>query len=407
MSSSPTNSSPKSPSPRVPIRPRKKAAPKAPSSQSTKSMITRSLSCGGFQANVLARANTVHNNNKLYQHSVSHEDLLKANYNEIPFSDKIAKGSDETATVETNPPVSVNNRPKSRPKPPRHHRNGLPPVAERTHKVIERPSVPPPERPDSYAKSDSVSSEDVFIDNDKALDLDDISISLNSSGSETYNECQMSFMDESDNEERFSKSATKNERNSITNEDHRELNNNKSEVFESLNGHSKRTISSNNKNLTINGTSSSEFVNGISNSKKVPVSVVNNTDYEVNDSNVQVNEKNSNSFSVDSNVANGCHFTGGTPTWFEHYGDDKRQSTLWFSNQETDEMTYYNKAELEEIDRFEYNEDASQCENFRTIIEVGSTSEIFSSSKNALYQSTVSGTAIKLRVNSETQDTRL
>lgn len=80
-------SSPKSPSPRISVRPRKKAAPKAPVSNS-KNQITRSVSYGGFQANILAKANTIVQQSRLsQQHSVSHEDLLNAGINDSVFQD--------------------------------------------------------------------------------------------------------------------------------------------------------------------------------------------------------------------------------------------------------------------------------------------------------------------------------
>ena len=68
------------------MRPRKKAAPKAPASNS-KNPITRSVSYGGFQANILAKANNIVQQSRLYQHSVSHEDLLNAGINDSVFQE--------------------------------------------------------------------------------------------------------------------------------------------------------------------------------------------------------------------------------------------------------------------------------------------------------------------------------
>lgn len=68
------------------MRPRKKAAPKAPASNS-KNQITRSVSYGGFQANLLAKANNIVQQSNLSQHSVSHEDLLNTSINDSVFQD--------------------------------------------------------------------------------------------------------------------------------------------------------------------------------------------------------------------------------------------------------------------------------------------------------------------------------
>lgn len=90
---------------------------------------------------------------------------------------------------------------------------------------------------------------------------------------------------------------------------------------------------------------------------------------------------------------NTCHFTGGTPTWFDHYGDDKRQSdTLWFKDKEEYQEEEHQRSSLCSI-----SEDSG---SYRTVIDVGNENKIS-------YRSTVSGMAIKLRVNSETQDTKL
>ncbi|KAF8769958.1 Rho GTPase-activating protein 44 like protein [Argiope bruennichi] len=338
MSSSPTNSSPKSPSPRAPVRPRKKAAPKAP--QSGRTQITRSVSYGGFHASSLAQANQMASEGpRKAALSVSHENLLNASYNDAVFHE--GKGSTlndaNTPNGDTQMSESITVRP-TRSKPPRQSRSGLPPVAERSRRSIGRPSCPPPERPDSFnsTKSGSMSSEDA-MSGDKALDLEDISISIDSSGSESYNECQMSFMDDSDNE----------------------------------------TLPGSEGKLDL----VEEPV------AKCGKSILSNPDRDHLEENEQKRsprthisweDQNSNQ-PRDENLDNECHFTGGIPTWFDHYGEDKRQSsTLWFASDSCFEET---------------SENASLNENFRTVIEVGSED-----AKSAL-KNTVSGIAIKLRVN--------
>ncbi|GBN42522.1 hypothetical protein AVEN_30416-1 [Araneus ventricosus] len=351
MSSSPTNSplccsSPKSPSPRAPVRPRKKAAPKAP--QSGRAQITRSVSYGGFHASSLVQANQMASEGQRKAAlSVSHENLLNASYSESVFQEEkentLKDANTPNGHIQISDPIAL--RP-ARPKPPRQSRSGLPPVAERTRRNIDRPSCPPPERPDSFSstKSGSMSSEDA-VSGDKALDLEDISISIDSSGSESYNECQMSFMDDSDNETRPGPE-------------------------EKPDTHEEPVA-------------------------KCGKSILAHTDHDRPEdsepkrsprTHISWGDQNSNQ-PRDENLDNECHFTGGTPTWFDHYGEDKRQSsTLWFASDSC----------FEEIP-----EDASLNENFRTVIEVGNEDT------KPTYKSTVSGIAIKLRVNSETQNTRL
>ncbi|GIY23114.1 hypothetical protein CEXT_108872 [Caerostris extrusa] len=354
MSSSPTNS-PKSPSPRAPLRPRKKAAPKAP--HPGRGQITRSVSYGGFQAHALVRANEMllSQNTRGVALSVSHENLLNAAYNdpgfqeaELPKDESIQRN--EHINGETiSEPIAMTH---SRPKPPRQSRGGLPPVAERSRRAIGRPSVPPPERPNSMCstKSGSVSSEGT----DKALDLEDISISLDSSGSESYNECHMSFVDDSDNEEKKSPQIPTIE--DVPLKDLQEKTK-EPEGKKSGKGH------------------------------------------------ISWEDQNSNHNPQEEVLDNGCHFTGGTPTWFDHYGDDKRQSnTLWFADTQTNDVnsTYLQNggSSSPPVD------ETSPNENFRTIIEVGNE-DLKQSLNTSSYKSTVSGIAIKLRVNSESQNTRL
>ncbi|XP_054719239.1 rho GTPase-activating protein 44-like [Uloborus diversus] len=382
MSSSPTNSSPKSPSPRIPIRPRKKPAPKAPSTQSLKNPITRSLSCGGFQANVLPRASIVHSN-RLSQLSLSHEDLLNAKYNLTNHSQKNGKAMNGINSF-----TVVNNRPKPRPKPPRNSKNGLPPVAEKVSKTIERPTVPPPERPDSYIKSGSASTDEACGDSDKILELDDISISLTSSGSETYNDCQMSFADDSDCDEKYSRQMSEDNRYSI---DQNVIKEEKIERYE----HTKYNSSAH-EMVTNNETLSSlesEF------DEAFPCVINRN-------SSADASETTNNGVCTPSpdlnDVENDCHFVGGTPTWFEHYGDDKRQSTLWFSS--NDVSTCFEETSSIKDNNLEFKGKSSQNDEYRTVIEVGNNNK---HSSNSNYQETISGTAIKLRVNSESQNTRL
>ncbi|GFT48615.1 rho GTPase-activating protein 44 [Nephila pilipes] len=384
MSSSPTNSSPKSPSPRAPIRPRKKAAPKAP--QSSKGLITRSVSYGGFHANVLAKANqAAAQNARKSTLSVSHENLLNASYNESIFQEDLEKTEEKDTNAQMqNGDIHISDpiiqRP-SRPKPPRHSKNSLPPVAERSKRNIGRPSVPPPERPDSIcSKSGSLSSEDAsLIINEKILDPEDISISFDSSGSESYNECQMSFMDDSDNE----------------------------------------TTTPSCLKSSLKMKSATDYVNPEEPQNKTPdneqdLKTSNEPEAEVKKpAHISWQDQNSNHDQdslQEEPLDNGCHFVGGTPTWFDHYGDDKRQSnTLWFADNESKDINSYFEensgsppSKLCSVD-----ENTSLNENYRTIIEVGNTDTKQSINSSSSYKSTVSGIAIKLRVNSETQNTRL
>ncbi|XP_015926827.1 rho GTPase-activating protein 44 isoform X2 [Parasteatoda tepidariorum] len=415
MSSSPTNS-PKSPSPRVPIRPKKKAAPKAPQS------ISRSLSCSGFSS----QSNIASSNNRISSLSVSHENLLGTLPNDSVFNDPVK-----------DPKSNLNPELRQKTKPPRQThsvRQSLPPVVERSRKPVGRPSVPPPERPDSFPKSDSVSSEDMqrpyslsggsmdmpnfyeksvsnedisnksgsfssadlmiqnksgslssadlmiqnksgflssadlmiqnksgslssadlMIQNksgslssadlriDSPIELEDISLSFDSSGSDSYNECQMYF-----------------ETNHRTNSAPTDV-----ATSDYLVDSSKTRQPSN----------SVHFDQLISDSSKdyQDDNLKNSTDYQ--DDNVTSSKD-----YQDDNLKD-CHFTGGTPTWFEHYGDDKHQSNLiWFADSEAGKV--------------------SQVEEFRTVVEVESSKLTF--------RNKPPNHALKLRVNSECHDTRL
>lgn len=254
----------------------------------------------------------------------------------------------------------------------------MPPVAERTSKHIERPSVPPPERPDSQPKSASISSEEVFEGSDKAIELDDISISLNSSESDIYNDCQMSFMDDTDNEEDASK-AFKNIESSknIENAKVKEKSVHFSEKVIDINKCEKPRTQNENKTSL----------------KKTKTNNTLNTSKSTSDYGSENQSSND-----ESSFSKDCHFVGGTPTWFDHYGDDKRQSnTLWFATGE-DEIIYYDNPVFEGSRSSEYSTNTSLDQKYRTVIEVGNDN---------LKNNTVSGTSIKLRVNSESQHTRL
>lgn len=269
-----------------------------------------------------------------------------------------------------------------RPKPPRSNRNGLPPVAERTLKHIERPSVPPPQVPDSHTKTTSISSEEVTEECDKIIELDDISISLNSSESEIYNECQMSFMDDTDNEEEASK------------------------VFKDIENtkvKEKRGVTFCEKVIDINQFKSNKFIYGneskVSTKKTEKVSIK-SPPKATSDYGSEVSGSPENLSNDESSFPKDCHFVGGTPTWFDHYGgDDKRQSsTLWFSGGE--EENYYDNP-IFESNKNSDQKNTSPDDKFRTVIEVGNEKQSYNA------KNTVSGTSIKLRVNSETLDTRL
>lgn len=388
MSSSPTNSSPKSPSPRVPIRPRKKAAPKAPPSNS-KNLITRSVSCGGFQANALTKANNIVQQSRFSQHSISHEDLINAGVIDSVFQDNTfnqldalqedlpdSQYADSQYTI-----VPRNKTPRT--KPPRNSKNGLPPVVERTPKHIERPSVPPPERPDSYTKSASLSSEEVFEESDKIIELDDISISLNSSESDIYNDCQMSFMDDTDNEEDAAKSFK-----DCESPKHIET----AKAKEKTVHFCEKVIDINKFQQTCSNTNENKAsVKQTTTNAEVLNASRNTSDY----SSENQSSNDESSFSKD------YHSVGGTPTWFDHYGDDKRQSnTLWFTTAKQSEESHYDEITpiFETKKNIRNKKIPSPDEKYRTVIEVGNEST---------KSNTVSGTSIKLRVNSETQHTRL
>lgn len=277
-----------------------------------------------------------------------------------------------------------------RTKPPRKVTNSLPPVAERTQsqslKHIERPSVPPPERPDSHIKSASISSEEVFEESDKIVELDDISIELNSSESDIYNDCQMSFMDDSENEEETSK-AFKDAQSfqNIENTKNAEPTKAKEksvhfcEKVIDINKFQSNYCSPKEKNVHMKKTvTKAEVLDALKNT----------SDY--GSENQSSNDESS--FSKD------YHSVGGTPTWFEHYGEDKRQSsTLWFTaTTEPSEVHCYDEVNSS-AEMCKISKNTSPSEKYRTVIEVGSDN-----SKN-----TVSGTSIKLKVNSESQRTRL
>ncbi|GFY40809.1 rho GTPase-activating protein 44 [Trichonephila inaurata madagascariensis] len=385
MSSSPTNSSPKSPSPRAPIRPRKKAAPKAP--QSVRGQITRSVSYGGFHANVLAKANQeAAQNARKSTLSVSHENLLNASYNDSIFQEVNEKTEENDSNAQTqNEDIHISDpimqRP-SRPKPPRNSKNGLPPVSERSKRNIGRPSVPPPERPDSIcSKSGSMSSEEASsLINEKILDPEDISISFDSSGSESYNECQMSFMDDSDNETTSPPSCLKSSLKTKSPTD------------------SMSTEEPQNKTTDI------EQDLKTSNEPESDIKKPAHISWQDQNSNHDQDSL------QEEPVYNGCHFVGGTPTWFDHYGgDDKRQSnTLWFADNESKDINNYFEENSSSPSKLcSVDENTSLNENYRTIIEVGNTDTKQNINSSSSYLSTVSGIAIKLRVNSETQNTRL
>lgn len=277
----------------------------------------------------------------------------------------------------------------TRSKPPRNSRNCLPPVAERTSKHIERPSVPPPERPDSYNKSASISSEEVFEESDKAIELDDISISLNSSESDIYNDCHMSFMDDTDNEEDASSRAFKKVESSknMENAKVKERSVHFCEKVIDINKFKKPNVTFPSETKTVAKKSTkSEKTTKV---EKIDTSKV-TSDY---DSETQPSNDESSLYSKD------CYFVGGTPTWFDHYGDDKRQSnTLWFATGDDEDVNYYESPIIDTNKDSQYSKSASLDKKYRTVIEVGS-----GEAKN----NTVSGTSIKLRVNSESQHTRL
>ncbi|KAG8196175.1 hypothetical protein JTE90_007904 [Oedothorax gibbosus] len=551
MSSSPANSSPKSPSPRVPVRPRKKAAPRAP--EDLKNPLARSVSCSGFQASVLARAHAA-------SLSVSHENLLSATQDDTGHNNHQHHNGQSQRELQL-PAV------ERRPKPPRQ---SLPPVAERVRRSVVRPSLPPPERPDSVKSEESGSS---VSPDPEILDPEDISISFDSSGSESFNECTMSFEESSDNEEDktqckvndTSEEIESNRSYSYTEEVYSDCVSNiqngdssrhhNSETFESsLQMRKSCLVASNRINtntledsliddeakrkciivedvdtrtvdetkrdspsgggggltkkplrahiswkdsndghydhvsreldyqecgldhydqydlgikdngfLRKNGCSKPTngnyghknsdtkpknedygHKNGDSNLKnedyghKIVGSKPKNEDYgngsnpkngdqghknrdsitkdedyshknggyklKNRDSNIKsrecIEEKDTQDPKSNNNVDeeyNSCHFTGGTPTWFDHYGiDDKRQSdTLWFRDKE--EYLHQEDEDLQRSSLCSISEDSG---SYRTVIDVGSENKIS-------YRSTVSGMAIKLRVNSETQDTKL
>lgn len=394
-----------------------------------------------------------------------------------------------------------------RPKPPRQNRTGLPPVAERSRRSVGRPSVPPPDRPDSFSKSESVSSEspDPFLKSESlssdpdVLDPEDISISFDSSESESYNECQMSF---SDNEDIVDKMEDGHCNGKMTGGEDRipglkmtggkvmegrvvgvmengkvvgRYSNGQAAQREDVDDYGvieREMVSSysDGKTVGVNGNDNLDggkrksclVVSNRCNGNTPPEDVGDDTrrnckmveyysngttavDYpqdktvedpgDIHDEskiekrlsnggqlkkplrahiswedhkNTDFVHERLNSGSTcdedDDNVVNTCHFTGGTPTWFDHYGDDKRQSnTLWFRNNEpdgTDDLLEGQEGYNRSSTLCSIEEDTSLGENYRTVIDVGSESKIS-------YRSTVSGMAIKLRVNSETQDTRL
>lgn len=398
-----------------------------------------------------------------------------------------------------------------RPKPPRQNRTGLPPVAERSRRSVGRPSVPPPDRPASFCKSESVSSEspDPFPKSESlcsdpdVLDPEDISISFDSSESESYNECQMSFSDNEDivdkvedshcngkmtggedridghyngkttegkvMEGRIAEVMAKgkvvgrysNGRQAVQREEFDDYGVREREMVSSY-ADGKTVKMDGNTNLNGGKIKSCLVVSNRSNGSTPREDVDDDTrrnckvvehysngraevDYpqdktaedpgDIHDgskiderlsnggqlkrpirahiswddhknSNFEHERLNSGS-TCDEDVDdldNTCHFTGGTPTWFDHYGDDKRQSnTLWFRNNEpdcTDDLLEGQEGYNRSSTLCSIEEDTSLGENYRTVIDVGSESKIS-------YRSTVSGMAIKLRVNSETQDTRL
>ena len=275
-----------------------------------------------------------------------------------------------------------------RTKPPRKGTNSLPPVAERTQtpKHIERPSVPPPERPDSHIKSESISSEEVFEGSDKAIELDDISIELNSSESDIYNDCQMSFMDDSENEEEASK-AFKDAQSFQNVENTKNIETTKAK---------EKSVHFCEKVIDIN-----KFQSTYSSPKEKKTNIKKNVaKAEVFDASKNTSDYGSENQSSndESSFSKDYHSVGGTPTWFEHYGEDKRQSsTLWFTaTTEPAEVHCYDEINPSlEANRKVKN--TSPNDKYRTVIEVGSDSK----------NNTVSGTSIKLRVNSESQHTRL
>lgn len=285
-----------------------------------------------------------------------------------------------------------------RTKPPRKNTNSLPPVAERTqtqaHKHIERPSVPPPERPDSYSKSASISSEEVSEETNKIIELDDISISLNSSESDIYNDCQMAFMDDSENEEDSSK-AFKDAESFHNIENSKNIEPTKAK---------EKSVHFCEKVIDIN-----KFQSSCSNHKEHKANIKKNMTkseklpkpekYDMSKNTSDYGSENQSS-NDESSFSKDYHSVGGTPTWFEHYGEDKRQSsTLWFTaTTESAEAHCYDEINPSSEANRNMKNASRLNEKYRTVIEVGNDN-----AKN----NTVSGTSIKLRVNSESQHTRL
>lgn len=387
-SSSPTNS-PTSPSPKVPHRTKKKAAPPIPGSQgeTKRNLITRSTSCGIFHPNtekLSPQSDVTYKSDnpsdpqrkKFPNHkSVSHEDLLNirsyansvsyGETNSLPQECRGDVSNDKSAiSYSSLPPKSpcsqsVRMR-RTNPGKYASKANGLPSLSERSQQrsSIERPSVPPPERPASAKLSPShqQNPEPALSATNKmeCIDINDISVSITSSSQFTGS--PISFMDDSDCDE----------------------------------------------------------------DRCAPIK----RDVPSNDNNNNPNDHQN----IEAAVTSKEGMTGaGTPNWLDHYSSNRRQSTsTWFEISVEDQKP---SAEsiipgLPEIDDEDYDsfpsdlsspfeKDSPTEQQFCTVIPVGDTinsntasqevvklheKEGFSSTKEA---------SIKLRINSVTQNTRL
>lgn len=389
-SSSPTNS-PTSPSPKVPHRTKKKAAPPIPGShgETKRNLITRSTSCGIFhpntekaspQSDIAYRSDNPSDlqRKKFPNHkSVSHEDLLniRSYANSVSHSDTNSLPQERRSDVSSDKSsISYSSLPPKSPcsqsvrmrrtNPGKYgtKANGLPSLSERSQQrsPIERPNVPPPERPvsakvSSHSPSHQQNPEPIQSATNKTecIDINDISVSITSSSQFTGS--PISFMDDSDCDE----------------------------------------------------------------DRCVAIK----PDVTGNDSNNNPNNQNSEATDTAKVGMTGA----GTPNWLDHYSSNRRQSTsTWFEISVEDHKPSAESVTsgLPEINDEDYDSFPSDLSSpfeknsptesqFCTVIPVGSTINSNTGSQEIVKLHGTEGfcstteASVKLRVNSVTQNTRL